>query len=70
MEGRQQADLLVSGRLDILKRFNEVSKDLSRHHDGVSVTADIFRDFHDASALVFFEIEKEDFSISENFLCM
>ena len=66
----EQWRLLVRRFLDVSQGRDEISEDLSRHHDGVAIAADIFRDFHHASTLVFFEIHKKDLPIRENFFGM
>ena len=66
----EQERLLVRCFLDVSQGSDEISEDLRRHHDGVAIAADVFRDFYHASALVFFEIHKKDLPIRENFFGM
>ena len=64
------SDLVIGSLFDVGKGCDEVTKDFSRDHDGVSVTSDVFGDFDDASSAILFQIEKEDFAISEDFFGM
>lgn len=65
-----RCDLVVSGLFNVGKSRDKVTEDFSWDHNGVSVTPDVFGDFDDASTAILFQVEKEDFAISEDFFGM
>ena len=50
-----------------LKCFEKVLKRRRREHDGVTPSANVFGNFQEPAALIFFEVEKEDLSFDGNF---
>ena len=49
-----------------LQGFEEILKGVRWQHDRVTPSADILGDFQEPAALVFFEIEKEDFPLDRH----
>jgi hypothetical protein len=62
--------LFVGGGLDIRQRRDEIPEDLGRHHDRVTIPADVFGDLHHHAARVLFEIEIKGLPIREDFFRM
>ena len=59
--------MAVCGGLDIGESGDKIAENFSRHHDGITVAADILGDLDDHAAVVLFQIEKKDFPIRQNF---
>lgn len=57
------------GAPDILKRLDEVIKNLNGHHDAVAVRADFFRNANHAASGVALEVEEKGLAIRDDFFC-
>ncbi len=69
MRGRASS-LLVGRGLDVAERGDEITKNFRRHHDRITVTADILCDLHDHAAGVTLEVEKEHLAVGQDFFGM
>jgi hypothetical protein len=50
-----------------MQGIDEVAEHFHRQHDGIAAPPDVFGDLDDASAVVFFQVEKENFPICDQF---
>lgn len=62
--------MFVGGRFDVTEGRDKVTKNLGGHHDGVTVSRDVFGNFHHKATWIAFQIKKEDLAVGEDFLGM